>query len=117
MKIPKSALIALIGALLITSVGFIFLATRPEGDRTTFSSESGPVARSRVSGLVDDGNVVPALLVEEEKVLGLLSKGETAFVSRGKSGQPVLIMCPGHRDFIKSAVALLSNNENWIKVK
>ena len=117
MKIPKSVLVALIGALLVTSVGFIFLATRPEGDRTTFSSGSGPVARARVSELLGDGNIVPALIANEEEVLGLLSKGETAFVSRGKSGQPVLLMCPGHRDFVKSVVALLSDNENWIEVK
>ena len=116
MKIPKSLLVFLIGALLVTSVGFIFLATRPEGDRTTFTSQSSSVARSQVVDLVGEGEVVPTSVVNRERAMGLLSEGTTGFVSRGTSGRPVLIMCPGHRDFIKSAVALLSENENWVEV-
>ncbi|MFW6111891.1 MAG: hypothetical protein ACOC7Z_02600 [Candidatus Bipolaricaulota bacterium] len=117
MKIPKTLLVLLIGALLVTSVGFIFLATRPEGEKTVFSSKSGPVSRSRVNNLVKEGEVVPTVLLNRDKARGLLEEGEKAFVSSGKSGQPVLILCPGHRDYIKSAVALLSDGKDWIKVE
>jgi len=117
MRIPKSVLVLLIGALLVISVGFIFLATRPEGDRTTFSSQSGPVPRTEVNSLVEGGKVIPTALVEKNSAMGLLAEGTTGFVSTGKSGQPVLIMCPGHRDFVKSAVALLSEHQNWIEVE
>ena len=117
MKVPKSLLALLIGVLLVTSVGFIFLATRPEGERTTFTSESGPVSRAEINSLVGEGKVIPTALVEEDRAMGLLSEGTAGFVSSGKSGQPVLILCPGHRDFIKSAVALLSENPSWIEVE
>ncbi len=117
MKIPKTVLVLLIGSLLVTSVGFIYLATRPEGDRTTFTSEVEPVSRTEVNGLTGEGKLIPTVLVEKEKAMGLLSEGAAGFVSSGKSGQPVLILCPGHRDFVKSAVALLSENQNWIEVE
>lgn len=117
MKIPKAVLVLLIGSLLVTSVGFAFLATRPEGDRTTFTSQPGPVSRAEVNGLVGEGKLIPTALVEKERAMGLLSEGTTGFVSSGKSGQPVLILCPGHRDFVKNAVALLSEDKNWIEVE
>ncbi|MBS3737333.1 hypothetical protein KGY72_09225 [Candidatus Bipolaricaulota bacterium] len=117
MKVPKTVLVLLIGALLVTSVGFVFLATRPEGEKTVFSTDSGPVSRARVSNQVKEGKVVPTVLLNRDKARRLLGEGEKAFVSSGKSGQPVLILCPGHRDFIKSTVALLSNHQGWIEVE
>ena len=118
MRIPKAVLVLLTGALLVTSVGFVFLATRPEGEKTVFTSQDGPVSRSQVSDLVNEGKVVPTMVIEKDKAVGLLGEREEAFVSGGgESGPPVLIMCPGHRDFVKSTVALLSNHQEWIEVE
>lgn len=118
MKIPKTVLVLLIGTLLVMSSGFIFLSTRSEGEQTAFSDKSGPVSRSRVSKLVEEEELIPTVLLERDRALGLLGEGETGFVSKdGESGQPIVILCPGHRDYVKNAVGLLSNHQDWIKVE
>lgn len=88
MRIPKAVLVLLIGALLVTSVGFVFLATRPEGEKTVFTSQEGPVSRFQFSDLVNEGKVVPTMVIEKDKAVGLLGEGEEAFVSEGNQSGP-----------------------------
>ncbi|MCF7936703.1 MAG: hypothetical protein K9L28_10230 [Synergistales bacterium] len=71
---------------------------------------------------VNRGEVVPVRLLDRSSAVGLLQKSDVGILTSARKdagilGQPVAILCPGHSDYVKESVGILSGRPSWTRVE
>lgn len=82
---------------------------------------NNPVDRGKVAGLLENGGAVGVVLLEKDRVTHLLQEGVPSFILSPESGQTpntaVVILCPGHSDYVKNSIQSLRNGSNWTELE
>jgi len=107
--------------IVVLVLGAALYSTAKRFDSASPLSNIENLSHSSLGNLVNDGELVAVGLLDRDRAAELLQSGDvpifTSSQAREASGRSVVILCPGHSDYVKNSIQSLKKDKNWKKIK
>ncbi len=93
--------------------------SRGENSESDAMKREAPETRPGILKTVTQGDAIPVRLLNPNEAQEIVQEGNMEIFRHAgrKTVTSVGILCPGHRDYVKSTAHLLQEDRNWMKVK